>query len=145
VTKEEYYEYLFVYMDDILAKGISPNEILTKLNRYFHLKQDSIYPPDDYLGTKLKMVTLPNGVQAWGQGCSHYIHNAVTSLEKWMENNGYKLPKKASTPMATKSKKLFHRMHQSREENLSHYVVMLTQTMPGTSLQDGHGPVLYKW
>jgi Reverse transcriptase (RNA-dependent DNA polymerase) len=82
VAKEEYYEYLFVYTDDIFAIGMNPNEIRTKLNRYFHLKQESTHPPDDYLGTKLKMVTLPNGVQAWGQGCSHYIHNAVTNLEK---------------------------------------------------------------
>jgi hypothetical protein len=35
VTKEEYYEYLLVYADDILAIGIDPKDVLTRLNRYF--------------------------------------------------------------------------------------------------------------
>jgi hypothetical protein len=47
------------------------------------------------------MVMLPNGVKAWGQGCFHYIHNAVANLGKWMKNTGYKLPKIVSTPTAT--------------------------------------------
>ena len=101
VTKEEYYEYLFIYTDDILAIGANPHEILTRINRYFQLKPDSIHPPDDYLGTKIKLTTLPNGVKAWGQSSSHYIQNAVSNLEEWMEKNGYKLPRKASTPMST--------------------------------------------
>jgi hypothetical protein len=29
---EEYYEYLFVYTDDILGIGVDPNDILMKLN-----------------------------------------------------------------------------------------------------------------
>jgi hypothetical protein len=46
---EEYYKYLFVYTDDILEIGVDPKDILTKLNKYFKLKPDSIHPPDDYL------------------------------------------------------------------------------------------------
>jgi hypothetical protein len=34
VTNEEYYKYLLVYMDDILAIGIKPQEVLTRLNNY---------------------------------------------------------------------------------------------------------------
>lgn len=100
VTKEEYYEYLFVYTDDILAIGVDPKDVLTRLNRYFSLKPDSIHPPDNYLGTKIKLTTLPNGVKAWGQSSSHYVLNAVKNLEEWMEKNGYKLPRRATTPMA---------------------------------------------
>jgi hypothetical protein len=47
VTGEEYYEYLLVYTDDILAIGVKPKEILTHLNKYFSLKPDSIHPPDE--------------------------------------------------------------------------------------------------
>ena len=101
VTNEAYYEYLFVYTDDILAVGADPMEILTRINCYFKLKPDSIHAPDDYLGTKIRLTTLPNGVKAWGQSSSHYILNAVANLEAWMQKNGYKLPVKASTPMST--------------------------------------------
>ena len=99
VTGEKYYEYLLVYTDDILAIGMNPNDILTRLNKYFTLKPDSIHPPDDYLGTKLKETVLPNGVKAWGQSSSHYIQIAVGNLESWMKDKQYKLPRKAPTPM----------------------------------------------
>jgi hypothetical protein len=101
VTKEEYYEYLLVYTDDILAIGLNPSEILTRINRYFTLKPDSIHPPDDYLGTKIRKTVLPNGKEAWGQSSSHYVLNAVGNLEAWMREKGYKLPNRADTPMMT--------------------------------------------
>jgi hypothetical protein len=99
VTGEEYYEYLFVYTDDILAIGENPKEVLTRLNHYFSLKPDSIHPPDDYLGTKIKLTMLPNGNEAWGQSSSHYIQNVVANLEGWMKDKSYRLPKRAPTPM----------------------------------------------
>jgi hypothetical protein len=98
-NKEKYYEYLFVYTDDILEIGEEPKNVLTSLNRYFTLKQDSIHPPDDYLGTKIKLTELPNGVKAWGQSSSHYVHEVVKNLEEWMKDKSYRLPKRASTPM----------------------------------------------
>ena len=98
---EEYYEYMFVYTDDILAIGLKPKEVLMKLNKYFKLKPDSIHPPDDYLGTKIKMTTLPNGKKAWGQSSSHYVREAVKNLEEWMSKEGYHFSKKAETPMSS--------------------------------------------
>jgi hypothetical protein len=92
---------MFVYTDDILAIGVSPKDILMKLNKYFKLKPDSIHPPDDYLGTKIKKTTLPNGTTAWGQSSSHYVRRAVQNLEDWMANEGIKLPKRAPSPMVS--------------------------------------------
>jgi hypothetical protein len=85
--------------ETILAIGIDPSNVLTHLNTYFALKPDSIHPPDDYLGTKLKETVLLNGVKAWGQSSSHYIHNAVANLELWMADKEYKLLRRAPTPM----------------------------------------------
>jgi hypothetical protein len=98
---EEYYEYLFVYTDDILAVSQKPMAILTRLNTYFKLKPDSIHSPTDYLGTKIKETILPNTKRAWGQSSKHYVENAVKTLEAWMKDNGYKLPKSKVTPMST--------------------------------------------
>jgi hypothetical protein len=99
VTGEDYYEYLLVYTDDILVIIIDPLDILTRLNKYFPLKPDSIHPPDDHLGTKLKVMVLPNGTKAWGQSSSHYIHKAVGNLEAWMKYKEYKLPRRAPRAM----------------------------------------------
>jgi hypothetical protein len=95
------YEYLFVYTDDILAIGIDPKGILMKLNKYYKLKTDSIHPPDDYLGTKIKKTALRNGASAWGQSSSHSVRNAVKNLEEWMVKEGRKLTKQASTTMSS--------------------------------------------
>jgi hypothetical protein len=86
-TKEECYEYSFLYTDDILAIVVDPNHVLTHLNKYFALKPDYIHPPDDYLGTKLKETVLSNGVKTWGKSSSHNIHNEAANLESWMRNH----------------------------------------------------------
>jgi hypothetical protein len=98
---EEYYEYLFVYTDNILEIGVAPKDILMKLNMYFKLKPDSIYPCDDSLGTNIKKKVPQNGASAWGQSSSYYVSNAVKSLEEWMVKEGRKLPKKAPNPMSS--------------------------------------------
>jgi hypothetical protein len=94
-----YYEYLLVFKDNILAISIDPLDNLTCINKYLTLKPDSIHPPDDYLGTKLKEMVLPNGAKAWGQSSSHYIQNAVANLEAWMKDKNYNLPRRAPTAM----------------------------------------------
>jgi hypothetical protein len=81
--------------------GVYPKDILMKLTKYFKLKPDSIHPPDDYLGTKIKKTVLPNGESAWGQSSSHYVRNAVKNLEEWTVKEGRKLSKKAPTPMSS--------------------------------------------
>jgi hypothetical protein len=88
---------MFVYSDDILAIGENPKYILMKLNKYFKLKTDSIPPPDNYLGTKIKKTTLPNGATA--QSSSHYVRSAVKNLAEWMSKEGFKLPKRVPTPI----------------------------------------------
>jgi hypothetical protein len=92
---------LFEYADDFLEFGDETKDILMKLNKYFKRKPDSIHPPDDYLGTKIKKTILLNGALAWGQNSSHYIRNAVKNLEEWMVKEGKKLPKQAPTPISS--------------------------------------------
>jgi hypothetical protein len=72
-----------------------------KLNIYFKLKPDSMYPPDEYLDTKIKQIFLPNGALTWGQSNLHYVRNAVKKLEEWMVKEGRTFPKKAPTPLSS--------------------------------------------
>ena len=60
-----------------------------------------IHPPDDYLGTKIKLTTLPNGKKAWGHSISHYVREAVKNVESWMSKEGYHFSKRAETPMSS--------------------------------------------
>ncbi len=55
-TKEngfEYYEYILVYVDDILVVSASPMSIMNTIHQAYRLK-DEPTPPKDYLGAKIR-------------------------------------------------------------------------------------------
>ena len=47
---EEYYEYLWMYVDDILAISLDPKSILQDLQHMVTFKNDNIEVLDSYLG-----------------------------------------------------------------------------------------------
>jgi hypothetical protein len=96
----EYYEYVLIYVDDILCMSHDPKESMRKLDKFFPMKEGSIGPPDIYLGAKLSKVKLPNNVEAWAMSPSKYVQEAVTNCEDYLEReyDGRKLERKASTP-----------------------------------------------
>jgi hypothetical protein len=55
---EKYYEYIFVYTDDIMVISHEPKPILEKLNVYFLLKPDSIGQPNLYWGASILQFTV---------------------------------------------------------------------------------------
>lgn len=95
----EYYSYMLLYVDHVLAIHHSAEEPLRELDR-FKMKEGSIGGLSIYLGAKLKQTTLANGVVAWGISPSKYIQDAVKNLENYLAENmsGVKLPSKAPTP-----------------------------------------------
>ena len=97
----ECYEYLLVYTDDVMVICKDPKLVLQRLNKYFKVKENSIHPPNIYLGGKLRPVTLPSGKICWGQSASKYVQEAVRNLEDWLKKQNYKLPSRCDTPMST--------------------------------------------
>ena len=101
----EYYEYVLLYTDDALVISENPERILhEQIGRYFKLKEGSIGPPKLYLGGNVRKVVLDNGVEAWAFGSSQYCQNAVKGVKAWLskgENQRWKMPKNANTPMRT--------------------------------------------
>jgi hypothetical protein len=97
---EEYYEYLLVYVDDLLALSEQPQAILDDINSYFKLKPGSVGSPNLYLGAKLSKTTLPNGVVAWCNSSHRYVQEAIRNTEKYIQLHGAKmLRKKTPSPM----------------------------------------------
>ena len=99
----EYWEYVLLYTDDILCISANPERtIRNDIGKYFELKEESIGPPDLYLGGRLREVLLANGAKAWAFGSKQYVEAAVQNVESYLEKQSrYKLPKKAETPMQT--------------------------------------------
>ena len=98
----EYWEYVLLYCDDTLAISERGEHVIrNEIGRYFELKEESIGPPDIYLGGKLRKVQLENGVYAWAFGSSQYVQAAVQNVEKHLRERHLQLPAKALTPLPT--------------------------------------------
>ena len=49
----------------------------------------------------MRKVELNNGVHAWAFSSSIYVTEAVKNVERQLEKTGFKLPRKAETPLQT--------------------------------------------
>ena len=68
----------------------------------FELKEESIGPPDIYLGGKMREVTLKNGTKAWLFSSSQYVQAAVQNVEKYLKEKVKKFPPREETPLGSK-------------------------------------------
>jgi hypothetical protein len=78
---EQYYEYVLMYVDDILAISCDPNAILEDVQKTFKLKNDKIEPPEFYLGAKLQEKPI-NGLNCWTITSQDYVKAAVKNVEE---------------------------------------------------------------
>ncbi len=73
-TGEEYYEYALLYVDDVLVISENAKSVVRKeIGQHFVLQDEFIGPPSQYLGGKLREVTLENGAKAWAFGSCQYV------------------------------------------------------------------------
>ena len=101
-TREDYYEYVLLYVDDVLVISERADSLLRKeIGQHFVLREESIGPPSLYLGGKLREITLENGVKAWAFGSTQYVQAAVRNVEEHLKKTGEKLPYKAPTPLSS--------------------------------------------
>ena len=98
----EYYEYVLVYVDDILMISAEAEALGEALMREVKFKNDQVAPPEIYLGAKLEPMSL-NGYDCWSMGSTDYIKAAVANVEEKLAKEGKKLPSKAYTPMSGKN------------------------------------------
>jgi hypothetical protein len=100
-TGAEFYEYVLIYTDDILAIGKDPSAILSRLNKYFTLTEGSVGPTDQTLGAKIRSSIGVDGKKFWTQSFSAYVQEAVKNVERWLDERNMKLPSRSDTPMST--------------------------------------------
>jgi hypothetical protein len=81
----EYYEMLFVYVDDILHishhKTIADNETMKAIGDIYTLKEDSLKPPEVYLGANIGQVIDATGTKMTYMSATDYIGGALKTVE----------------------------------------------------------------
>lgn len=97
---EHYYEYVCLYTDDCLVISENPEPIIRRqIGKYWPIKEDSIGPPDIYLGNVVTKVRLDNDVVCWAFSSSKYTQAAIANVEKRLQTKGLKLQKRAAAPL----------------------------------------------
>ena len=99
---EPYYEMMLVYVDDLLYISHDTKPIMDSIKGTYRLKEDSLKPPDKYLGATIKVHTDEQGYECWAMSSDEYVAHAVKSLESELESESggkVKLRGKAYRPM----------------------------------------------
>ena len=119
----KYWEYVLLYVDDALCISENPEKILREgIGEYFALKEESIGPPDIYLGGKLSKVTLENGSEAWGFSPSQYVKAAIKNVEEYLEKEKIgKLPVRAKTPLSPNYQPELDTSNELSSEDAAYY------------------------
>ena len=93
----KYYEYLVVYVDDILIVSHAPQEIVKQiLNQPYELKGGDA--PKSYLGGCIGKYMLSDNTETWYMSSNQYLERAIGIVEEKM---GPLPPKKIATPLPT--------------------------------------------
>ena len=96
----DYYEYILMYVDDILVISHRGREVLESLQSKDHVKfkNNKISKPEMYLGGKLQLKTI-NGIKCWTMSGHEYLSAVVKNVEEYVRNPKFQVPRKATTPI----------------------------------------------
>ena len=86
-----YYEYILLYVDDMLSISHEARGAVMEVGDYFTMKPESIGPPEIYLGGKVTKNVMPNGVECHTYSASQYVKNAVKNVEEYVRGKGMSL------------------------------------------------------
>ena len=84
----EYYEMLFVYVDDILAISHQARKVVESIGEVYKIKAGSDKEPDIYLGADVEKFQLPDGREVWATSPRSYVKNAIKTVEQLLEEDG---------------------------------------------------------
>ena len=96
----QYYEYVLMYVDDILTISERAREIMIQIQESFKFKNDKIEEPSSYLGAKLQKKVI-NEQTCWSMTSQDYVKAAIDNVETTIKNTRWKLPSQAKTPMTS--------------------------------------------
>jgi hypothetical protein len=77
----EYYEYVLVYVDDVLVLSHDGKRIMLALEEFYRLK-DGFGKPTRYLGAEVKEWNFPEGgPSCWALSSQQYVDEAIKNIE----------------------------------------------------------------
>jgi len=101
---EHYYDYIFVYVDDLLVISAYATQIMETIGKSYRFKDGSVGPPKTYLGAEIKEFRQPYDPTSsmWSMSADKYVQDALQQIEKSVNRFGKRLPTKVTTPLSHK-------------------------------------------
>ena len=98
-----YYEYVVVYVDDILVVAEYPKRTMDCLAKLYRLKEGSVGKPSTYLGAQIMEHRFPDEPQfiSWAMSSAKYVKEAVRLVEQELVKMNKRLPNKVPTPLSS--------------------------------------------
>lgn len=98
----KYYQYVCIYVDDILIVSHKPSEIMSQIGEHFQLKDGSVDSPSMYLGTDIRLRRDEQGFpQYWNLGSNSYLKEALRIVRKVLDESGLKVTGKGVQPYSS--------------------------------------------
>jgi hypothetical protein len=86
-----YYEYLLVYVDNVLVTSHAPEDVMKQIGSEFEIKSGEYSPPTSYLRAGLSKVQLGNDKQCWSMDSKKYVKAAVDVVWGLLAEDGWEL------------------------------------------------------
>ena len=87
----EYYEYVLIFVQDILNISHDTKATTEILGTIYQLKPGIVGPPDCYLGGNVGNFQHEDGTMAWFMSENDYVKAACTNFVTMLEKDGLKL------------------------------------------------------
>ena len=106
----KYYEYILIYVDDILCLSHQADKIMDTIGKLYRLKTDpktgkAYDKPDRYLGAKIEEYQFEDDLKSyWSISAGQYVLEAVKNVEAELAKVGRKLNSRACGPLANSYK-----------------------------------------
>jgi hypothetical protein len=91
MTQASYWEYLLVYVDDLLAIGMEPRATLNILELDYNYVLKYFGPPTHYIGASIGRYDLDDHTQCFFVSPDQYLDNAITVVQANLQKHNIKL------------------------------------------------------
>jgi hypothetical protein len=98
---DHYYEYVIIYVDDILVIAELLDKTMNCLAKLYQLKEGSVGKPTTYLGAQVMEHCFPEEPQfpAWASSSAKYVKEVVRLVEQELQKFNKRLPNRVPTPL----------------------------------------------
>ena len=84
----KYYEYVLVYVDDVLCMSDQPQITMKGIQDNFKIKNDKIEEPSMYLGAEISKMHNETNKECWAMSSDKYCAAAVTNVTETLTKKG---------------------------------------------------------